>query len=195
MKVRNVHERELDASPEEVGALVDSLASPRDALWPRDSWPPMRFDRPLSVGATVGHGPVGYSVAAYVRGKSIRFRFHRPRGFEGTHGYEVVAGSSGRTVLRHTLEMTTTGSAQLSWPLAFRPLHDGLLEDSMARAEAAVGIPPTVRRWSPWIRFLRWAMTGGRARGQITPEGSGDTPRRPVDAHPDGGSPGQRGDD
>ena len=193
MKVVNVHERELDASPEEVGALIDSLASPRDALWPRDIWPPMRFDRPLGVGASGGHGPVRYSVEDYVPGESIRFRFHRPTGFRGTHAFEVIEGASGRPVLRHTVKMNTAGSARVTWPLAFGPLHDGLLEDSLARAEAAVGMPPTVRSWSPWVRFLRWALTGGRARKQITPGGSGDSARRSVDPDRDVGSSPSRG--
>ena len=37
--IRNVHERTLAATPEEVGALIDSLASPGDRLWPAARWP------------------------------------------------------------------------------------------------------------------------------------------------------------
>lgn len=58
MKVLNVHERELRATSEQVGALIGSLASRNDLLWPRHIWPKMEFDRPLSVGATGGHGPI-----------------------------------------------------------------------------------------------------------------------------------------
>jgi antitoxin (DNA-binding transcriptional repressor) of toxin-antitoxin stability system len=51
MQVRNVHERVFPAPPAQVGALIDTLASADDRLWPGDRWPPMRFDRALSVGA------------------------------------------------------------------------------------------------------------------------------------------------
>src|SRR5271165_4011508 len=46
----------------------------------------------------------------------VVFRFLAPRGFDGTHRYEV-AEQQGRTVLRHVLEMHTTDLASLSWPL------------------------------------------------------------------------------
>ena len=39
--IRNVHARELAAPAAEVGALLDSLASDDDRLWPTD-WPPVR---------------------------------------------------------------------------------------------------------------------------------------------------------
>ena len=42
MKVLNIHERELDAAPEQIGALIDSLASEEDSLWPVHSWPEMQ---------------------------------------------------------------------------------------------------------------------------------------------------------
>jgi hypothetical protein len=54
MQVLNVHERELQVGSAEVGALLDSLASENDRLWPRACWPAMRFDRPLGVGAVGG---------------------------------------------------------------------------------------------------------------------------------------------
>ena len=116
MKVVNIHERELKASAEEVGALIDSLASARDGLWPKHSWPPMKFDHPV--------------------------------------------------VLRHTLRMSTRGPALLSWPLVFRPLHDALIEDSLATAEASLGQPTQIQPWSAWVKFLRWMATGGKTRPQ-----------------------------
>jgi hypothetical protein len=168
MHVRNVHERRFPTTGL-VGSLIDSLASEQDALWPTDSWPRMKFDRPLQVGAVGGHGPIRYVVEAYHPQESIRFRFTGPRGFDGTHGYEVDASDAETVVLRHTLEMTTRGPAVLSWPLMFRPLHDALIEDSLATAEASLGYPPTLQPWSRWVRFVRWVMSRGRARLQVTP--------------------------
>lgn len=168
MKVRNVHERSFHAT-DRVGRLIDSLASPADALWPIQSWPRMVFDRPLEVGAAGGHGPIRYIVEDYQPGRSIRFRFTGPKGFNGSHGYEVVAGGPGTVVLRHVLEMTTSGLAVLSWPFMYRPLHDALIEDSLATAQASLGDPPTVKPWSIWVRILRWLVSRGKARPQVTP--------------------------
>lgn len=162
LRVRNVHERTVAASPQRVGGLLDRLASDADNLWPRDRWPAMRFDRELSIGAVGGHGPVRYFVEGYEPGRSVRFRFTAPRGLDGYHGYEVEPTGSGATRLRHVLEVRAGGPALLTWPLVFRPLHDALLEDSLDRAQSFFGEAPPRRRWSAWVRFLRWAL--GRAR-------------------------------
>jgi len=148
MKARNVHERVLNAGPDRVGALIDGLAQPGDALWPEDRWPPMRFDRPLGVGAVGGHGAIRYTVEAYEPGRYIRFGFTAPPGFHGTHSFETGAVGPGRTRLRHVLAMRTTGPAFITWPLVFRPLHDALLEDALDRAERSIGTTPRESRWS-----------------------------------------------
>ncbi|MBN2703304.1 MAG: hypothetical protein JXR23_03750, partial [Pontiellaceae bacterium] len=62
------------------------------------------------------------------------------------------------------------GKALLSWTLAIRSLHDALVEDALAQAQASVGVAPVVRPWSPWVKFLRRVMSGGRAQNQQTPE-------------------------
>ncbi|MEV6734690.1 MULTISPECIES: SRPBCC family protein [unclassified Streptomyces] len=151
MPVHNVHERLLPMKAAEAGALLDSLSDgPADRLWPHRTWSPMEFDRPLSAGAKGGHGPVRYTVAAYVPGTWVRFTFSGPRGFHGFHEYAVLPVDDERTVLRHTLSMRVTGIARLSWPLAYRWLHDALLEDSLDRAEH----PARRARWSPYVRLL-----------------------------------------
>lgn len=161
----NVHERVLVATPAEVGALLDRLASREDGIWPRDRWPAMRFDRPLGVGAVGGHGPVRYNVEDYQPGRSVRFRFTAPRGFLGTHGYEIEE-RAGETLLRHVLKMRTEGPALLTWPLMFRPMHDALIEDSLDRAERSLGREPArPNRWSARVRLLRRAL-GGRRRSK-----------------------------
>lgn len=162
MKVLNVHERILP-NAEQAKALIDSLATKEDALWPTEAWPRMVFDRPLGVGAVGGHGPVRYFVEAYEPGKSIRFRFIAPKGFQGWHSYEIGPARQGFLSLRHTLEMMTSGLAVLSWPMIFRPLHNTLIEDSLAGAQAALGQPPMVSPWSRWVRFLRWTLSKGKA--------------------------------
>lgn len=155
MHVRNVHQREFSLPLATVGALIDSLASREDRLWPRGKWPPMRFDRTLAVGAVGGHGPVHYSVEEYQPSQRILFRFSAPRGFNGTHRFEVEERQE-MTVLRHVIEMRATGPALLSWPLFIRPLHDACLEDCLDRATVSLGIAlPRPARYSLYVRLLR----------------------------------------
>jgi hypothetical protein len=155
MDVYNVHERLLPAPASEVGGLIDTLAGRADQLWPR-GWPPMTFDRPMSVGAVGGHGPVRYTVAAYIRSTRVRFTFTGPAGFHGYHEFTALADDERHTRLRHTLAMHARGPARLTWPLAFRPLHDACLEDSLDRAElACTGTVARPARWSPRVRLLR----------------------------------------
>jgi hypothetical protein len=158
MQVRNVHERRFTYPPATVGALIDSLASDNDRLWPSGKWPPMRFDRPLAVGAIGGHGPVRYSVEEYHPSQSIVFRFSAPRGFNGTHRFEVEE-RQGKTVLRHVIEMHTTGMALLSWPLAIRSLHNAAIEDCFDQAAISLKADlPHPARWPFYVRLLRALM-------------------------------------
>ncbi len=163
--VRNIHERMLGAPLSAVGELIDQLASPDDLLWPRDRWPPMRFRGPLAVGASGGHGLIRYTIEAYEPGRRIRFRFIAPRGFVGVHGLEAEEVADDVVRLRHVLEMSLKGWARLTWPLAFRPLHNALLEDALDRAEAFVASQPVkYRQWSLWVRLLRRLMRAATKR-------------------------------
>ncbi len=55
-------------------------------------------------------------------------------------------------------------------------MHDALIEDSLTTAEVSLGLPPCVRAWSPWVRLLRWLVSGGKARAQIVPGTAGVSP-------------------
>jgi hypothetical protein len=164
MKVTNIHSRTYRASMAEVGILLDSLASREDLLWPLGSWPAMRLDRALGRGARGGHGPIRYSVAEYEPGRRVRFQFNAPAGFDGYHEYRVEAVAGEASQLMHELRMQARGIAQLTWPLVFRPLHDALIEDSLATAAWNLGEEAKMQRWSLRVRFLRLLMQ--IARGQ-----------------------------
>jgi hypothetical protein len=161
MRIVNVHERILPATVEQVGALIDGLAGPDDRLWPTDRWPglPLRFDRPLGVGATGGHGPVRYRVEEYEPGRRVVFRFSRKPGIDGTHRFEVD-DSQGVTELRHVLEgRLESATAIRNWTMVIRPLHDAILEDLLDRAElATTGQVLQPARWSRRVRLLRRLM-------------------------------------
>lgn len=155
MAVINLHRRHLPAPASAVGALLDTLAGEGDALWPTHVWPAMRFDRPLGAGAAGGHGPVRYTVEHYVPGRWVRFRFTGPRGFDGFHEFTAHPTPDG-TDLVHLLVMNARGPARLTWPLAFRWMHDACLEDCLDRAEHALtGSVADPARWSGRVRLLR----------------------------------------
>jgi hypothetical protein len=150
VKAHDVHVRELPATPDVVGALVDEPAR----MWPR-RWPPLRDDR---IGF-LRHEPL-----EHVSGRRRRFRITGPKGFSGWHGWDVEPNSGG-TLLRHEVDADCRGWVRLGWPLVIRPIHDALHEDVLDEAERVVGGRPTARPWPPRVRFLRWAIRkGGLAR-------------------------------
>jgi hypothetical protein len=129
----------------------------------------MKFDRPLGVSAVGGHGPIRYFVKSYTPGKSVVFQFTGPKGFDGHHRLELIPIGDGPVLLRHTVEMETHAFALITWPLVFEPLHDALIEDALALAQANVGIKPEVVPWNGWVKLLRWVFAKGKSRPQVTP--------------------------
>jgi hypothetical protein len=154
----------LDYPPEAVGSRLDTLATSGDALWPHERWPRMAFDKPLRIGARGGHGPIRYLVEEYDPGRRVVFRFTHPVGFIGTHGFWLEPMGKG-CELRHTIDMRVSGSALLTWPLVFRPLHDALLEDALDKVEADLSDREWLGRgWSPWVRVLRRLLARRRRK-------------------------------
>jgi len=157
MNVVNLHERRLLTSPEDAWRLIANLGGKHELLWPASRWPAMRFDRPLGLGATGGHGPIGYYVEQYSPPELIRFRFTQPKGFEGYHEFRVLPELGG-VRFRHTVRARSRGLATWYWLLALRPLHDALLEDAMDRASSYSCGHEFRSRWSLRVRFLRWLL-------------------------------------
>ncbi|MCB2223555.1 MAG: SRPBCC family protein [Actinobacteria bacterium] len=163
MRIANVHRRRLDAPAGDVAALLSTLASDDDRLWPHRTWPPMRFDRPLGPGADGGHGPIRYVVESVEPGRSVTFRFTGPPGLAGTHAFEVATDGDA-TALTHTIDGRASARFALPWLLVYRPLHDALVEDALDRAERETcGEVASPARWSWWVRMLR-RLAGRRRR-------------------------------
>lgn len=119
----------------------------------------MRFDRALQNGAEGGHGPIRYHVTDYRPSSSIRFAFDRPAGFDGSHQFEVIPTGPSDCVLRHSLNMSVSGLARLTWPLVFRPLHNALIEDALGKAQGEVSRRESASpKWGPSVRTLRWLL-------------------------------------
>jgi Protein of unknown function (DUF2867) len=166
--IRNVHERTIEAPAQAVGALLDRLSSPQDPIWPAPAWSPMRFDRPLGVGADGGHGFVRYRVTVYEPGVRARFDFDPPT--SGHHEFVIEPLGQDRCRLRHTLELKRRGPMVPAWPLAVRWMHDTVVEELFDNAErATTGTVTCPVRWSAWVRLLHrllWERAGG---GQLPP--------------------------
>ena len=154
MAVRNVHRRVLPVGLPEAEALLRSLASHEDKLWPGDKWWPQRFDGGLVPGAKGGHGPVRYKVES-VAPHAVVYRFPTRGWFRGTHRFDLRPHPAGSELV-HTLEGTLHGRGRLLWPIAVRWLHDALVEDVLDRAAKVSGaFPMESSRHTPYVRFLR----------------------------------------
>lgn len=158
MRIWNVHERRLDAPPEKVGAILNTLSSRDDRLWPHDSWPPQQLDAPLGVGARGGHAFVRYAVSAFVPGRIVEYRFDGTgltAKWDGRHLFEVIPRRSD-VLLRHTIDAAADPRTWLTWFLMIRPMHNALLEDALDRAEKSLGIgPKKPARWGVWVKLVR----------------------------------------
>lgn len=153
--VKNVHYRDIKTDLPTAGALIDSLASENDRLWPHERWPAMVLDMPLAVGARGGHSVILYEVEKYLPGRTVIFRFSSPAGLLGTHTFDVEEIKPGQIRLRHTINARLKGAERLGWPLAIRWLHDALLEDALDKAEADIYAQAWRQRpLSPWVKFL-----------------------------------------
>lgn len=152
--MKNVHERRIDGSTEQVWALVETLATSDDRLWPRDVWPAMKLDNGLTVGSRGGHHDVRYHVASVIPGTSVVFRFEPPTGLEGVHRFDLEPAGDATTI-RHTIDAEPTGTMRVQWPVIVRWIHDAVVEDAFDNAEAALR-NETVRRRRPnaYVRQL-----------------------------------------
>ena len=156
--INNIHIREINAPLPIIGAIINSLASEKDLLWPYEKWLPMILDRPLGVGATGGHGAIKYFVESYEPGQYVRFRFTDPKGFIGTHCFSLKEINSHTVQIKHEINIRLEGSAKFLWPLIIRWLHDALMEDAFDKAESFITSRPINRTWSLWVRVLRYML-------------------------------------
>ncbi|MFV0136490.1 DUF2867 domain-containing protein [Streptomyces sp. HMX87] len=169
--VRKVHARTIAAPARRVGALLDRLAADDDPLFPSPAWAPIRFDRPLGVGAAGGHGPVRYSVEAHEPGRRVRFALGPPGG-PGFHELAVAPLGPGRCELRHVLEQDLRGTDYPGWLLAVRAVHGTVIEEMFDSAElAATGALPRPVRRGRYVRLLQ-RLGWDRPSAVDVPEGA-----------------------
>ncbi|GIF30590.1 DUF2867 domain-containing protein [Actinoplanes utahensis] len=167
--MENVHERVLAAPAAEVGRLLDRLASADDPLWPSPTWAPVRFDRPLGVGADGGHDSIRYHVTAYRPGRLVECTFDPRIGLIGSHTFEVVDHGPGACLVRHRISARLHGAMRFLWPAIVRSCHDAVLEHLLDNAErAATGTVARPFRY-PLRARLAVALSNGRVRSVPVP--------------------------
>jgi hypothetical protein len=128
MKIRNVHERVFDASPERLAALVADFA----AIWPTQIAP-----APRPEGELLRAPPMSWQELARP-GAMRAFRVVSPPGLRVHHWFDVER-VEGRTLLRHTIEGEATGTVEAVWRDRIEPAHDRVIEallDNVGRAVA-----------------------------------------------------------
>jgi hypothetical protein len=175
-RIRNVHLREIQAPAAVVGEILDSVGSADDRLWATDIWvaEPVRFDRPLSVGAEGGHGSIRYAVVEYEPRRRIVFRFSPDGGLSGTHGFELEPLGQDRCRLTHFLDAETS-----RWMRPLVPVligwHDAMVETAFDRAELeATGSLVRPTHIPRWLRIMNRAEIAlGRALGRLPPQAPG----------------------
>ena len=149
VKMSNVHERMIAAPAARVGALLDTLASADDRFWPHENWPGMKFDRPLQVGATGGHGTDPYTVSSYTPGRHIRFEFGGSR--QGYHEFTLQDVDDMTCLIRHVTKAKLTFNSAWRWYFLIRPLHNALIEDLFEKVESQVAKVEHPKIWSSCV--------------------------------------------
>jgi len=154
MQITNVHERTIAVPADRIGELLNTLASDNDMFWPHENWPAVRFDRPLQVGATGGHGSGPYTITSYTPGRHIRFDFVGG-GRNGFHEFHIRPLEGGSSLLRHSLDVRLPLIALYWWYAKIRPLHDAVLEDLFDKVEEQVSRVAQPQVWSARVVRLR----------------------------------------
>ena len=107
MKVLNIHTRVINQPKEVIDKLFKTLATQNDKIWPKETWPAMKFRDGLIQGGRGGHGPIRYTVKQHIHNEKIEFEFTKPDGFDGIHKLEMVSLDEERTEIKHTIDAQT----------------------------------------------------------------------------------------
>jgi len=158
MKVLNIHQREYNQQAKEISAILDTLSSRNDRIWPNEIWPPMILNNGLQINSHGGHGPIGYYVSKYHYGEFIEFTFTKPAEFVGSHNFAIKKISEGATQLRHTIDMELTLKGIFIWYFAIKWLHDALLEDCLDNVHNQFNDKKVHTPHNLWVKTLRNAL-------------------------------------
>jgi hypothetical protein len=127
VKISNVHERTIEASPGRLEALVADL----DGIWPAQISP-----APYPDGGLLRTGTMRWQ--EFDRPGAVRaFRVVSPPELRAEHWFEVEPVKDG-TVLRHTIDGEAFGQYEAIWHDRIAPGHDRVLEALLANVQQIV---------------------------------------------------------
>ena len=155
MKVINIHKRIINQSKTKVSDLLETLSAKEDKIWPFEKWPKLMLKIGLKEGSSGGHGPIRYTVIKYIPNKLIQFEFSKPKGFNGSHRFEITELDMDKAEIKHTIEMNTSGIGLLTWAIAVRWLHNALIEDAFDKVENQFSNNSKKTEWNFRVKFLR----------------------------------------
>lgn len=158
MKITNIHKRIIHQNQSEISALMRTLATKEDKVWPTKDWPRMKLDQGLQEGSKGGHGPIAYIVQKYLPNQLIEFQFTKPKNFVGIHKFEMKPLSANQTQVTHTIDIDAKGFGILTWSIAIRWLHDALIEDAFDNIENHFSTEKKQTKWNWWVKFLRFFL-------------------------------------
>ncbi len=158
MRVINQHKRIINQPKGKISKLIEKLATKEDKIWPYNKWSAMKFREGLKVGSKGGHGIIRYTIVEYDLEQGIKFQFTNPKGFIGTHEFNIIDIDENSTMVSHTIKMKTHGVATFQWLLFIRWLHDALIEDALDNIENHFSTHKKVSNWSIWVKFWRWVF-------------------------------------
>ncbi|OYO14394.1 hypothetical protein CGZ94_07220 [Enemella evansiae] len=138
--ISNVHQRTVPGDLARSRALLATLATPGDRVWPKDRWPRIWFgDQGPVPGADGGHGPIRYRV---VEVTPDRMGFQFTKDLTGDHRLELTEEPDGRVRWTHTINLVRPN---LLLRHGIVPLHDACLEDLLDQVEAELSDRPLTR--------------------------------------------------
>ena len=122
MRVHNVHERTLAATPEQVESLFEDI----DGIWPDP--------QPVAEGAGLRMGQMLWQ--RFTRGDTtLAWRISSPRDLPAVHWFDIHPNGNGRTLLRSTMEGQALGECEAQWRDEIEPAHNAYIESLFDRTQ------------------------------------------------------------
>ena len=122
MRVHNVHERTLAATPEQVESLFEDI----DGIWPEPT--------PVVEGVGLRVGPMLWQ--RFKRGDTtLAWRIASPKDLPGVHWFDIHPDGNGGTLLRSTIEGQALGECEAQWRDEIEPVHNAFIEALFDRTE------------------------------------------------------------
>ena len=131
MKIRNVHERTIAATPEQIAQLLADF----EGIWPTQIAP-----APRAQGERLYKTSVMLWQEYDRPGAARAFRVLSPAELQGEHWFELERVPAG-TLIRHTVQGEALGDYEAIWRDRIAPAHDVILEAVFDNIETALAPP------------------------------------------------------